>query len=161
MSLTLLHWAVIMGRVSTEPEKCFFAQLDRPTTNHSNVVCDESCRKDVKNIFDWQIGVRKELFLHPTISKNYSRYGQGCRRVGWSSLLPTSSLVLSLDISLEFFWVSATDIIVQGYIRLLFPCWSVMWFVSCTGCRNGICLYFSYNYNHIHSIRMTPFIWIG
>ena len=41
MSLILLHWAVIMGRVSTEPgKKCLFAQLDRPTTNQSNVVCD-------------------------------------------------------------------------------------------------------------------------
>ena len=44
--------------------------------------------------------VRTELFMHPTISKNSSRYGQGCRRVGWSSWLPTSSLVLGWDISL-------------------------------------------------------------
>src|SRR4029434_3513930 len=62
MSLILLHWAVIMGRVSTEPgKKCLFAQLDRPTTNQSNVVViggqlintifTESRRKDGKNIF--------------------------------------------------------------------------------------------------------------
>ena len=37
MSLILLHWAVIMGRVSTKPQ---LAQLDRPTTNQSNVVCE-------------------------------------------------------------------------------------------------------------------------
>ena len=73
----------------------------------------------------------RKLFFHPTISKNSSRYGQGCRRVGWSSWLPTSSLVLGWDILLEFSWVSATDIL--GYIRLLFPCWSVTWFASCAG----------------------------
>ena len=40
MSLKPLRWAVSVGRVSTElGKKCFFAQLDRPTTNQSNVVC--------------------------------------------------------------------------------------------------------------------------
>ena len=73
----------------------------------------------------------QKLFFHPTIKKNSSKYGQGCRRVVWSSWLPTSSLVLGWDILLEFSWVSATDIL--GYIRLLFPCWSVTWFASCAG----------------------------
>src|SRR4029434_8140805 len=62
MSLISLHWAVIMGRVSTEPEKkCLFAQLDK-TYNQSeqrshqrgqliNTIFTESCRKDGKNIF--------------------------------------------------------------------------------------------------------------
>ena len=41
MSLILLHWAVIMGVFQPNQEKkCLFAQLDRPTTNQSNVVCD-------------------------------------------------------------------------------------------------------------------------
>ena len=40
MSLKPFRWAVSMGRVSTEPgKKCLFAQLDRPTTNQSNVIC--------------------------------------------------------------------------------------------------------------------------
>ena len=45
VSLRPLHWAVIMGRQQFQPNqeiKCLFAQLDRPTTNQSNVVCDYS-----------------------------------------------------------------------------------------------------------------------
>ncbi|CAB1432817.1 unnamed protein product [Pleuronectes platessa] len=37
--LESLHWEKIMGRVSTDQEvKFLFAQLDRPTTNQSNVL---------------------------------------------------------------------------------------------------------------------------
>src|SRR4029434_6830599 len=62
MSLISLHWAVIMGRVSTEPGEKNACSLNwLPTTNQSNVVCElgqlinenftESRRKDGKNIF--------------------------------------------------------------------------------------------------------------
>ena len=74
----------------------------------------------LKAISLWYLGawslqrIRKELFLHPTTLENSSRYGQGCTRVGWSSWLPTPSLVLGWDISLKFSWVSATAIFVLG-----------------------------------------------
>ena len=55
MSLILLHWAVIMGRVSTEPgKKCLFAQLDQRSRHRGqliNTIFTESRRKDGKNIF--------------------------------------------------------------------------------------------------------------
>src|SRR4029434_5252465 len=65
MSLISLHWAVIMGRVSTEPgEKMVTYNQSSlnwlPTTNQNNVVCDQgqlihytftgSRRKEGKNI---------------------------------------------------------------------------------------------------------------
>src|SRR4029434_3502579 len=55
MSLILLHWAVIMGRVSTETgKKCLFAQLDQRSRHRGqliNTICTESRKKDGKNIF--------------------------------------------------------------------------------------------------------------
>ncbi len=57
--------------------------------------------------------------------KNIYVYYWALTCVSWSgrwSWLQTSSLVLGWDISLEFSsWVSATDIFVLGYIRLLCP----------------------------------------
>ena len=62
MSLIPLQWAVIMGRVSTEPGEKNASSLNwLPTTNQNNVVCAQgqlihytftgSRRKQGKNIF--------------------------------------------------------------------------------------------------------------
>ena len=62
MSLIPLHWAVIMGRVSTEPgEKNASLVVGNQLSNQNNVVCDQgqlinstftgSRRKEGKNIF--------------------------------------------------------------------------------------------------------------
>src|SRR4029434_4582157 len=55
MSLILLHWAVIMGRVLTEPgKKCLFAQLDQRSRHRGqliNIIFTESRRKDGKTYF--------------------------------------------------------------------------------------------------------------
>ena len=39
LTLITLRWAVSMGFQPNQGKKGLFAQLDRPTTNQSNVVC--------------------------------------------------------------------------------------------------------------------------
>ncbi len=127
----------------------------------------------LKAISSWYLGaqilqrIRKELFLHPTISKNSSSYGQGCVRVDWSSkgwwliikCWPTSSLVLGRDISLEFSsWVSATDIFVLGYICLLCP---VLGVTSYKVDKTSQFLHGQHTHRTCHPLSMFGMLWIG